>query len=83
MEKIEDGLAEKCEKKMKISEKESLKMTSIPKESADAKALADMVKTGKQYVNVGGVQVINGLVLAQFELQASQGQHFHIIEIGS
>ena len=73
MEKIEDSLDEKNVKKFKISEDDSLEMTSIPSESSDARALSEMVKTGKHSVNIGGVQVINGLVLSQFELQASQG----------
>ena len=75
LEKIEENLEDKVLKKMRINEMESVEMTSIPTASADGQALAEMVKTGKHYVNIGGIQVINGLVLSQFELQASHGNH--------
>ena len=74
LDQIEANLEKKEEKSFKLDSKRSLKMTSIPKNSQDAKTLADMVQSSKSSSIIAGVQVINGLMLSQFELQASQGR---------
>jgi protein O-GlcNAc transferase len=73
LDQIEANLEKKEEKSFKLDSKRSLKMTSIPKNSQDAKTLADMVQSSKSSSIIAGVQVVNGLMLSQFELQASQG----------
>ena len=76
LDQIEANLEKKEEKVFKLDSKRSLKMTSIPKNSQDSKTLADMVQSSKSSAIIAGVQVVNGLMLSQFELQASQGKIF-------
>lgn len=76
LDQIEANLEKKEEKVFKLDSKRSLKMTSIPKNSQDSKTLADMVQSSKSSAVIAGVQVVNGLMLSQFELQASQGNIF-------
>lgn len=76
MDKLINGLdADKVEKLYEtgVSGDDTLKLTSIPRNSPTGKGLGEMVRSGKQSMPIGGVQVINGLMLSQFELQASQG----------
>ena len=73
LDQIEANLEKKEEKFFKIDSKNSLKLTSIPKNSQDSKTLVDMVQTSKSSTMIAGIQVVNGLMLSQFELQASQG----------
>ena len=79
LDQIEANLEEKEEKSFKLDSKRSLKMTSIPKNSQDAKTLADMVQSSKNSSIIAGVEVINGLMLCQIDLQASQGNIVYII----
>ena len=81
LDQIEANLEKKEEKSFKLDSKRSLKMTSIPKNSQDAKTLADMVQSSKSSSIIAGVQVVNGLMLSQFELQASQGNILFIERI--
>ena len=77
MDKLVNSLeAEKIEKSYEtgITGDHPLKLTSIPRTSPTGKGLSEMVRSGKQSLSIGGIQVINGLMLSQFELQASQGK---------
>lgn len=57
-------------------EGDNLQLTSIPRNSSTGKGLSEMVRSGKQSLQIGNVQVVNGLMLSQFELQASQGKNY-------
>ena len=77
MDKLVNSLeAEKIEKSYEtgVTGDDPLKLTSIPRTSPTGKGLGEMVRSGKQSFSIGGVQVVNGLMLSQFELQASQGK---------
>ena len=66
--------ADKVEKEFETGvEGDRLTLTSIPRNSSSGKNLSEMVRSGKQSLTVDGIQIINGLMLSQFELQASQG----------
>ena len=58
----------------------NLQLTSIPRNSPTGKGLSEMVRSGKQSLQIGNVQVVNGLMLSQFELQASQGKKKYFLE---
>ena len=59
-------------------EGDNLQLTSIPRNSPTGKGLSEMVRSGKQSLQIGNVQVVNGLMLSQFELQASQGKNYFL-----
>ena len=47
---------------------------TLPDSSDHVQKLTDMVTKGDQYVTCGGMRIINGLLLSNFEQQASQGE---------
>lgn len=72
---VEALRTDKVEKEFETGvEGDRLTLTSIPTNSSCGKNLSEMVRSGKQSVSVDGIQIINGLMLSQFELQASQGK---------
>ena len=52
---------------------DELSLESISLDSYEAKSLAEMVTSGNNCVTLGATKIVNGLMLAQFEQQASQG----------
>jgi len=51
-----------------------LNLTALPLDGDCVKSLRTMVRSGKSCTSIADVQIVNGLMLSQFELQASQGE---------
>ena len=47
---------------------------SLPENNEHCEALREMVTKGDQFYQLGNIRILNGLVLANFEQQASQGE---------